>query len=404
MEAKGIHKDMHFYITNIRKEDIFLGYPWLAAYKPRFKWKDATIGEEVLSVIIQSINPHTPRPRPVITQATLEDLKACIIQQLEEQSCLCTTSTDLAIQARQHTKAVELLPQYREFTKVFSEEESFCFPPSQPQDHMIKFKKGTPDAIDCKVYSLSQTKDNTLKEFLTEQLEKGYIHPSKSQYTSSFFFIIKEDRKLHPVQDYCPINNYTIHNQYPLTLISDLITDLHSAHIYMKLDIQWGYNNVHIKEGDEHKAAFKTCYGLYELMVMFFGLTNSPATFQTMMNHIICPIIAKHKLLGTFIHVYMDDIAIATQTNDGNHTAAVCNVLALAQEHDLYFKLEKCLFHIPSINYLGIILEKRVTHMDSVKIASIKDWKTPEKVKDICSFLGFCNFYRTFIKGFSSIV
>ena len=82
VEAKGIHKDMRFYITNIRKEDIFLGYPWLAAYEPCFKWKDATIGEEVLSDIIHSINPRIPQQRPVITQATLEDLKAHIVQQL----------------------------------------------------------------------------------------------------------------------------------------------------------------------------------------------------------------------------------------------------------------------------------------------------------------------------------
>ena len=99
-----------------------------------------------------------------------------------------------------------------------------------------------------------------------------------------------------------------------------------------------GYNNVRIKDGDEHKAAFKTGYGLYEPTVMFFSLTNSPGTFQTMINHIFCPLIAKHELLGTSIRVYMDDIAIATGTCDDNHTAAVTNVLQLAADHDLYFK------------------------------------------------------------------
>ena len=191
-----------------------------------------------------------------------------------------------------------------------------------------------------------------------EQLEKGYIRPSKSQYASPFFFIDKKDRKLHPVQDYCHINDCTIRNQYPLPLITDLITDLQGTHIFTKLDIQWGYNNVHIKEGDEHKAAFKTHYGLYEPTVMFFGLTNSPATFQTMMNHIFHSIIAKHELLGTSSRIYMDDIAITTQTNDQDHTVAVHDVLAVAAEHDLYFKLKKCLFHVPSIDYLGVILEK----------------------------------------------
>ena len=304
----------------------------------------------------------------MIAQTSLEGLKARIVQQLEEQSCLRTTSTDLAIQARQHTQAVELPPQYKKFTKVFSKKESFCFPPLRPWDHMVEFKKGTPNAIDCKVYLMSQKEDKALRDFLTEQLEKGYICPSKSQYAFSFFFISKKDRKLRPVQDYRCINDCTIQNQYPLPLIMDLITDLRGTHIYTKLDIRWGYNNVRIKEGDEHKAAFKTCHGLYEPTVMFFGLTNSPATFQTMINHLFCPVIAKHELLG-FIHVYM----------------------------------EKCLFHVPSIEYLGVILEKGVTCMDPVKIAGIKNWPMPTKVKDIRSFLGFCNFYRAFIKGFSSI-
>ena len=99
----------------------------------------------------------------------------------------------------------------------------------------------------------------------------------------------------------------------------------------------------------------------------------------------------------------MDDIAIATRTNDDDHAAAVTDVLALAAKHDLYFKLEKCLFHVPSIDYLGVILEKGVTCMDPVKIAGIKNWPTPTKVKDIHSFLSFCNFYRAFINGFLSI-
>ena len=369
VETKGIHKDMCFYITNIDKEDIFLRYSWLAAYELHFKWKDATIGEKVLPAIIRSINPHIPWPWPVIAQATLEDLKACIIQQLKEQSCLCTTSTDLAIQAEKHTKAVKLLPQYQKFAKVFSEKESFRFPPSCPWNHMIKFKKGTPDPIDCKVYPMSQKKDEVLWEFLMKQLEKGYICPFKSPYASSFFFIDKKDGKLCPVQDYRCINNHTIHNQYPLPLITDLITDLQGAHIYMKLDIRWGYNNVRIKKGDEHKAAFKTRYGLYKpTATVCFLASNSPTTFQAMMNHIFCPVIAKHKLFSTSICVYMDDIAIATHTNDQDHTLATQDVLALAAEHDLYFKLEKCLFHIPSINDLRVILEKGVICMDPVKI------------------------------------
>ncbi len=151
----------------------------------------------------------------------------------------------------------------------------------------------------------------------------------------------------------------------------------------MKLDIHWGYNNVQICEGDKPKAAIKTHYGLFKPTVMYFGLTNSPATFQTMMNYIYHDVILKHEPLGMTIHVYMDNIGIAMQTNMKGHIAAVTDVLHVAQEHKLYFKLEKCIFHAPSMDYLGVILEKGVTHMDLVKINRVNTWPTPKNVTEV---------------------
>jgi hypothetical protein len=148
------------------------------------------------------------------------------------------------------------------------------------------------------------------------------------------------------------------------------------------------------KEGDEHKAAFKTKYGLFEPLVMFFGLKNSPATFQNMMNYEYRDTIDYWNARGTAIRIYMDDIAIATSTNLEDHIKAVSAVFEVAERLDLYFKPEKCTFHAPRMDYLGVILEKGITRMDPIKIAGIKNWPTPTKVKDIRSFLGFCNFYR----------
>jgi hypothetical protein len=132
---------------------------------------------------------------------------------------------------------------------------------------------------------MTQEEDKSLLKFLQEQEAKGYIRPSISPYASPFFFIQKKDSKLRPVQDYQHINDITISNQYPLPLITDLLTDLSSAKIFTKLDVKDGSNNIRIKQGDEHKAVFKTKYGLWEPLVMFFGLKNSPATFQNMMNY-----------------------------------------------------------------------------------------------------------------------
>ena len=118
-----------------------------------------------------------------------------------------------------------------------------------------------------------------------------------------------------------------------------------------------------------------------------------------MMNYICRDIIAKHEQKCTTIRVYMDDIGIATKigTDLQAHIEAVKDVLRVSAEHDLYYKLEKCTFHAPRMDYLGVILEKGVTRMDPVKIEGIKNWPRPNKVKDVRSFLGFCNFYRPFI-------
>ncbi len=144
----------------------------------------------------------------------------------------------------------------------------------------------------------------------------------KSPYASPFFFIKKKDGKLQPVQDYRKLNALTIKNRYPLPLIPEIIDKVQDARLFTKLDIRWGYNNVRIKEGDEWKGAFKTNQGLYEPRVMFFGLTNSPSTFQTMMDTIFCDLILTNKVI-----VYMDNILIATVDDKTRHREIVHQVL-----------------------------------------------------------------------------
>jgi len=343
----------------------------MAAFEPKFTWKNGVINEKELPIILWSVNPFIPGKDPIIARIK------------ENGQLRATTSTELAIKAQQYTKKVDIPTEYQQFNKVFSEQESKRFPPKRAWDHTIEFKKDAPEAIDCKVYPMNRIEDDAVQKFLQDELEKGYIRESKSPYASSFFFVQKKDGKLRPVQDYRKINAITIRNQYPLPLIADLIRDLSNAHIYTKLDVQWGYNNVCIHEGNEKKAAFKTRYGLFEPTVMYFGLTNSPATFQTMMNYIYQDVILKHEPLGTTIRIYMDDIGIATHTNLDDHKRAVHDVLKVAQLHDLYFKPEKCLFHSSSMDYLGVILEKGVTRMDPAKIAGVDTWPVPKTVTEV---------------------
>src|SRR3984957_6756862 len=160
---------------------------------------------------------------------------------------------------------------YRGYRDVFNKRDFDQLPERRVWDHAIEL---TPNfkPIDCKVYPLNPREEPALKAFIKENLKTGRIRPLNSPTTSPFFFTRKADRTLRPVQDYRKLNKATVKNHYPLPLIGELIDKLKGARVFSKLDVQWGYNNVRIKEGDEWKAAFRTNQGLFEPTVMFFGL------------------------------------------------------------------------------------------------------------------------------------
>jgi len=153
-------------------------------------------------------------------------------------------------------------------------------------DHAIELLPGAPTTMPGQLLPLNQKEIEEVHKFIQEHLAQGTIQESWSPYTTNFFFVKKKDGKLRPVQDYRPINKWTMKNRNVSLLIPQVIDRLRGCTLFTKVDVQWGYNNIHIKEGDEWKATFLTPEGLFEPTVMFFGLTNSPATFQMMMNTI----------------------------------------------------------------------------------------------------------------------
>jgi len=184
---------------------------------------------------------------------------------------------------------------------------------------------------------------------------------------ASVFFIKKKDGSLWLVQDYRALNAITVKNRYPLSLISELVSQLRGAWYFTKLDVRWGFNNVRIKPGDEWKAVFRTNRGLFEPLVMFFGMTNSPATFQTMMNDVFRTVIAEG-----IVVVYLDDILIFTKTEE-EHERAVWRVLEILVEHKLFLCLEKCEFHRKQIEYLGLVILENTVAIDPVKVAGVRE-------------------------------
>ena len=150
-----------------------------------------------------------------------------------------------------------------------------------------------------------------------------------------------------------------------------------------------------MKEGDEWKAAFQTSHGLFEPLVMFFGLTNSPATFQTMMDDIF-----EDLIMEGVVVVYLDDILIFTETLD-KHRAVTQRVMELLEKHKLYLQLDKCEFEKMTVEYLGVIISHNSVVMDLVKVAGVAEWPALTNKKEVQSFFGFTNFYQWFIKDFS---
>jgi len=234
------------------------------------------------------------------------------------------TSQKLAEEARRSAEARRepFIPPdcVRGFESVFAKEDFDILPEHRQWDHAIELILGS-EPKSLKVYPLSSVEQKELDAFLEENLCTRRIRPSKSPMAAPVFFIKKKNGSLRLVQDYCALNSMTVKNKYPLPLISELVFQLRRARYFTKLDVHWGFNNVCIKPGDEWKTAFWTNRGLFEPLVMFFGMTNSPATFQTMMNDMFRNLIAEG-----IVVVYLDNILIFTKTKE-EHEQAVRRVL-----------------------------------------------------------------------------
>ena len=358
-----------FFLTDLADQKAILGYPWFTANQPKIDWAWGWINSNQLPLILHTrkaiescITQCTTTPvgqkRPIqqkpITSNSIHVAWISIPVSSEKKQ---TLASRLVEQARSQMGDGKIPAKYHCHLSVFSKEASHQFPEPCIWDHTIELKPGAP-----------------------------------------FFFIKKKDSKLQPVQDYWWLNEWTIKNCYPLPLISELIAHVQSAKKFTKVDIRWGYNNIHIKEGDEHKATFITNQGLFEPTVMFFSLTNSPTTFQMMMNAIF----AKEFAEGWLI-IYMDNILVTTKDNQKFHDQCIHRMLEKLKKHDLYLKPEKCIFNQKRIEFLGVILEDRTIQMDLAKVKGVADWPPPWNVTDICSFLGFMGFYHYFIPNYSLI-
>ena len=290
----------------------------------------------------------------------------------------------------------ELLPErYREWADVFSEEKIHKLPEHSQFDHEIRIIPGAKPPFGP-LYQLSEFELQELRRYLKEGLESGKMRRSQSPAASPVLFTPKPDGSLRMCVDYRALNNMTEKDATPLPLMDELRERLGKAKVFTKIDLKTGFNLVRIAEGDEWKTAFRTRYGLYEYLVMPMGLCNAPASFQRMMDTIFAD------LSDEGVIVYIDDILIYSETEE-EHGKLVEEVLRRIRKYNLCAAIKKCRFHVPEVEFLGYIISAKGISMSEKKVAKIKNWAPPKSVKNVQEFLGFANFYRRFIEGYSKI-
>ena len=233
-------------------------------------------------------------------------------------------------------------------------------------NHVIEVKEGFVPRKG-KVYLLSREEREEVREFIREQLRKGYIRPSKSPQMVPVFFIGKKDGKKRMMQDYRYLNEWTIKNNYPLSLISDVLENIRTKRVFTKMNLRWGYNNVRINEGDEWKAAFTILERFFESMVMFFGLTNSLAMFQAMMNELLRDLINTGK-----VAMFIDDVIIRMEMEEG-YDEIVVEVIRRLEENNLYVKPEKCKWKVWEVEFLGVVIGPEGIKMEKEKVRGVSE-------------------------------
>ncbi|MBW0467845.1 hypothetical protein O181_007560 [Austropuccinia psidii MF-1] len=263
---------------------------------------------------------------------------------------------------------------YNQYLDVLSKVKAEKLPPHHACDNHIKI--------------------DTLRAYISENVEKGFIRQSSSSTGAPVLFVKKKDDGLHLCVYYHKLNAVTRKNKYPVPPMNQILNVFNGSPIFSKIDLGGVYDLLRIKKGDEHLTAFRTRWGSYEYFFMPFGLTNAPASFQNLVNNIF------QHLCDVYVVVYLDGIMVFSKSEE-EHVTHVSTVLTRLGANNLFPKVSKCLIHVTSVEYLGYVVSFEGLKMDQAKVQKILNWPPPRSFKALQSFLGFASFYRCFIKNYS---
>lgn len=312
----------------------------------------------------------------------------------DEQDALGNTT---AFDANELKGLQATLPEWlHDMADAFSKKAADALPPSRPSNHKLRFDGPEPSMKKAHLYKMSTQELEKMREYLVENLKKGFIKPSDSPYSSPVLFVKKKDGSLRFCIDYRQLNTLTKKDRYPLPLITETLDRLAQSSIFTKLDVRHAFNRVLIEPESTAWAAFRTRYGSFEPVVLPFGLCNGPATFQRYINTVLMD------CLDNFCSAYVDDVLIFSKTKK-EHRQHIRIVLQKLRDAGLQVDVRKCEFEVTRTTFLGFVISDKGIQVDPVKTAIIRDWKPPSTKREVQSFLGFCNFYRRFIQAYGRV-
>ncbi|GBG67354.1 hypothetical protein CBR_g490 [Chara braunii] len=378
-----------FLVSDDLPFDMLLGMYYLEVAKPQFDWDKKVLKHKL------------PSGRTV----RLTKFKASSI--IDTYGCLCASAFYNCYKQNQKEgmylvyvsekgEAVKTPPEIESVVAKFPD--LFTEPTGVVEREIVHAIEIIPGSKTPKgrIYRMAPAELDELRRQLKELTKKGWIRPSTSPYGSPVLFVPKKGGTLRMCIDYKGLNAITVKNAEPLPRIDDLLDRVQGCKYYSKIDLKSGYHQIAIRPEDQHKTAFQTRYGLYEFVVMPFGLCNAPGTFQHAMNRIF------HDHLDKFVVVYLDNILIFSKSVE-EHAQHVETVLSLLRQHKYKVNLEKCEFGRTKILYLGHEVSAEVIRPKDAKVASIRDWPRPQTVTEVRSFLGMCGYYRNFVKNYSTV-
>lgn len=402
--------DAYFYVMPDKLGyDLILGLPWLNRHDARIEPQRGRLYLRTTGARILRLDKKPP------VNLNLAMIPASVMAGYIRRSRRARDSTtqigaisisdiQKALAPKKHVNPRTKLPaQYHDMISLFEPKNAEELPPHRGTgvDHKIELVQQDgkdPEVPWGPLYGMTQEELVVLRKTLAELLDKNFIRVSHSSAGAPVLFVRKPGGGLRFCVDYRALNAISKRDRYPIPLIQETLNQIGRAKWFTKLDVSAAFHKIRIAKGQEWMTAFRTRYGLYEWLVTPFGLANAPSTFQKYINW------ALREYLDDFCSAYLDDVLVYTSGSLKEHHTHVRLVLKKLSEAGLYLDIKKCEFDCTETKYLGYIVRAgEGICMDPEKVRAILDWVAPTTVKGVRGFLGFANFYRKFIPGFSQI-